>query len=69
MAAPSKLTVRVNSARSSSDISVSTTGTYAGTAVNTIAFQLINQPVQPNASAKVFWTAVLAAVQAHIATL
>lgn len=69
MATPSKFTIRVGQARSSSDISVSTTGTYAGTAVNTITFQLINQPVQPNASAKVFWTAVLAAVQAHLATL
>lgn len=69
MAAASKFTIRVNSARSSSDISVSTTGVYAGTPVNTITFQLINQPVQPNASAKVFWTAVLTAVQAHLATL
>ena len=69
MAASPKLTVRVGQARSSSDISVTTTGVYAGTSVNTITFDLINQPVQPNASAKVFWTAVLTAVQAHLATL
>lgn len=69
MAAPSKFTIRVRSARTSSDISVSTTGTYNGLAVNTITFDLPLSPVQPTTSAKAFWLSVLAAVQAELNTL
>lgn len=69
MATPSKLTIRVRSARTSSDISVSTTGVYAGLAVNTITFDLPLSPVQPTTSAKVFWQSVLTAVQAQLATM
>lgn len=66
MAAASKFTIRVRSARTSSDISVSTTGTYNGLSVNTITFDLPLEPVQPTASAKVFWLSVLAAVQTQL---
>lgn len=69
MAAAPKLTIRLTAARSSSGISVRTTGIYAGLSVNDIDFDLLNQPVQPTTSSKALWTAVLAAVQAHIATL
>ena len=69
MASQAKLTVRVTSARTSSDISVSTTGTYAGLAANTISFDLPSAAVQPTITAKAFWTSVLAAVQAQLATL
>jgi len=69
MATPSKLTIRVRSARTSSDVSVTTAGTYNGLAVNTVTFDLQNQPVQPTTSAKAFWLAVLAAVQAELNTL
>lgn len=69
MAAPSKLTVRVRSARTSSHISVSTNGTYNGLAVNTITFDLPLSPVQPTASAKAFWLSVLAVVQAQLNTM
>lgn len=69
MATPSKLTIRVRSARTSSDISVSTTGQYNGLAVNTVTFDLPLSPVQPTSSAKAFWLSVLAAVQAELNTL
>lgn len=69
MATPSKFTIRVRSARTSSDISVSTTGRYLGLDVNTITFDLPLAPVQPTVDAKTFWTSVLTAVQAHLATL
>lgn len=69
MASPAKFTIRVRSARNSSDISVSTTGVYKGLAVNTITIDLPLSAVQPTASPKVFWTSVLTAVQAQLATM
>lgn len=69
MSAPAKFTIRVRSARTTSDISVSTTGIYNGLQVNTISFDLPTAAVQPTLDAKTFWTSVLTAVQAHLATL
>lgn len=69
MAETAKLTVRVTSSRTSSVVRTSTTGRYISTPVNTIEVNATGQPIYTNASAKAFWTAVLATVQAEIAAL
>jgi len=69
MAEIAKLTVRVTSSRTSSVLRTSTTGRYISTPVNTIDLAMPGQPIFTNASAKGFWTAVLAAVTAEIAAL
>jgi hypothetical protein len=67
MASQSKLTVRVTSSRGGSKISVSSAGRYVSLTTNTVATELLEQPIQPTASESVFWTSVLAAVQLAIA--
>lgn len=69
MAEIAKLTVRVTSSRTASVVRTSTTGRYISTPVNTIDLTATGQPIYTNASAKAFWEAVLATVQAEIAAL
>lgn len=69
MAQLAKLTVRVGSARGSSNIGISTSGRYVNLATNGISLSLPQQPIQPTASAKAFWTSVLAIVNAQIEAL
>lgn len=69
MASQAKMTIRVSSARGSSTINFSTNGRYVSLTTGGITQQLLAQPVQPTASAKVFWESVLAAVQAQLNTL
>jgi hypothetical protein len=66
MASQSKLTVRVTSSRGGSKISVTSGGRYVSLVTNTVAAELLEQPIQPTASEAVFWTSVLAAVQLAI---
>lgn len=69
MAQQAKLTVRVGSARGSSNIGISTSGRYVNLATNGINMSLPQQPIQPTASAKAFWVSVLAIVNAQIEAL
>lgn len=69
MAAPAKLTIRVDAARTSATVRFSTTGRYLALTTGGINEQLLAQPVQPTASAKAFWLSVLAIVQAELNTL
>ena len=68
MASQAKLTIRVGSARSHAIVSVSTTGRYVSTPVNTIAFTVNPAAIPPTASVAAFWTAILNAALASIAT-
>jgi hypothetical protein len=69
MASTAKLSIRVGSSRGSSSISVSSSGRYASLNTNEVRQDLAQQPIQPTASEKVFWTSVLAAVQQIISQL
>lgn len=69
MANQAKLTVRVTSQRGSSGVSFSTSGRYINLPTNGIAADLVQQPIQPTASAKAFWLSVLAIVNAQITAL
>lgn len=61
------MTVRVTSTRGGSNIQFSSAGSYVSTPVNGYSVDLPGQAIQPTADNKVFWTSVLAAVQAAIA--
>lgn len=69
MAAESKLTVRVRSARGSSTISYSTTGRYINLQTNGLGSTVPREPIQPTSSSKAFWQSVLAVVTAEINAL
>lgn len=69
MASLAKMTVRVTGARGHSTVSFGTTGRYAGLTTGGVTEVLLSQPVQPTATALVFWSAVLQAVQAKITAL
>lgn len=69
MATPAKMTIRVDSARSSSTVRISTAGRYLALNTNQISAQLLAQPVQPTASDKTFWLSVLAIATAYVNTL
>lgn len=63
------MTIRVNSARGSSTVEVSTAGKYISFPVNGVTFYLPREPVQPTGSVKVFWQSVLAIVTAQVNAL
>lgn len=69
MANQAKLTVRVTSQRGSSGVSFATSGRYINLPTNGISADLVQQAVQPTASAKAFWLSVLAIVTAQITAL
>ena len=69
MSQTASLTVRVRSARGSSNIGISTSGRYINLATNAINENMPRQPIQPTSSAKAFWESVLAIVTAQIAAL
>lgn len=69
MATPAKMTIRVDAARASSTVRISTAGRYLSLSTNQISLQALSQPVQPTASDKVFWLSVLAIVTAQINAL
>jgi hypothetical protein len=69
MSAVATIAVRVRAARGSSNVTISTSGRYVGLTTNAINLTVNRQPVQPTASAKAFWTSVLAIVQAQITAL
>lgn len=69
MADTAKMTLYVTGARTSSTVKVRTTGRYASLQVNGLDIDLLNQPLFPTTDDTTFWKAVLAAVQARLATL
>ncbi len=69
MANQAKLTVRVTSQRGSSGVSFSTAGRYINLPTNGISATLVQQPIQPTASAKAFWLSVLTIVNEQISGL
>lgn len=69
MANQAKMTIRVRSARGSSNIQFSSSGRYISLPTNGISAELMQQPIQPTASAKAFWLSVLATVQATVSSL
>lgn len=69
MANPAKLTVRVTASRGASNVNISSAGMYYRLQVGGVALRSPNEPVQPTASVKAFWTSVLAIVQEQINTL
>lgn len=69
MATPSKMTIRVDSARGRSTVRVATSGRYLSLTTNTIGTELLAQPVQPTASEKAYWLSVVAIVTAYLNTL
>lgn len=69
MATPAKMTIRVDAARASSTVRISTAGRYLSLNTNQISEQLLSQPVQPTSSDKAFWLSVLAIVTAELNTL
>ena len=66
MATQAKITVRVESTRGGSNVQFTSAGAYVSTPVNGYNVFLPGEPIQPTASNKVFWTSVLAIVQAYI---
>ncbi|HEV2477992.1 MAG TPA: hypothetical protein VGX22_15755 [Candidatus Dormibacteraeota bacterium] len=69
MATPSKMTIRVDSARGRSNVRISTSGRYLSLTTNTIGADLLAEPVQPTASEKAYWLSVVAIVTAYLNTL
>jgi hypothetical protein len=66
MASQAKFSIRVQANRGSSRVSYSTNGKYISLQTNGISDDLVQQPVLTTASAKAFWLAVLAIVQADV---
>jgi hypothetical protein len=66
MAATSKITIRVSSARGSSSIQYRTAGRYISLPTVGLDNQLLRQPIQPTTSLSAFWLSVIALVQADI---
>lgn len=64
-----KLTVSVTSSNARSTVRISTSGRYKDLLTNGINLFVPAQPLYTTATAKAFWTAVLAEVQAEIAAL
>jgi hypothetical protein len=69
MASQAKLTIRVGSARGSSNVAFSTTGRYVSLTTGGITQVLPQQPIQPTTSPAAFWLSVLALVQAELTAL
>lgn len=66
MATLAKMTIRVTSARGSSTVSFSSSGSYVSTPENGYSVTLTGEPILPTTDQKTFWTAVIAAVQGNI---
>jgi hypothetical protein len=69
MATTAKLTVFVTSSRGKSVVRIGTTGKYVSTPVNTIEITVPNAPLMTTSSTGAFWRAVMAIVDAQLATV
>jgi hypothetical protein len=67
MANRARINIWVTQTRSESQVRYSTVGMYGRLPVNTIADQLLGQPLFTTASAAAFWQAVIPVVLADIA--
>lgn len=65
----SKLVITVDSSNSASLLQVQSKGRYKRLLTNTVGFYQPSQPLYTTASEKDYWTAVLTAVSALVATL
>lgn len=66
MASKAEIVIRVYASRGGSTIQYTSKGRYISFTTNGYNKTLNNQPIQPTASLKVFWEAILAAVQADV---
>lgn len=63
------MVIRVTASNAASKLIVSTSGRYKRLVTNTFDVYLPGQPLYTSTDAKVYWTAVLAEVQAQLALL
>lgn len=64
-----KITIRVTPARYQQSMQISATGNFGSTSLSVAPFYEQGQALSPATDAKTYWTAVLVAAQAMVATL
>lgn len=68
VASKASITIRVTASRGASRVQYTTKGRYVSFPVNGLSEDLARQPIQPTASAEVFWASVLNLVLTELET-